>query len=163
MGSVSFLLPFASFCLLASTGLANMRSGRFPLGFGQFAAAWVLGDAALLLAFVLPGGERFLGPCILALELSAALAFTTFAFGRWRRGRPFFREARDREYRRALQAYMRGEDAEAARILRRIRRKDPWDAAVPFLLAEIADRGGRSGRSRRLRRTARRLAGNEAA
>ncbi len=136
----SFLIQLLFFVLAHVAAIRNMRTGRVAAGFFQFAAVWILADAALVLRFVFEErGIPFLA-VLAAMQILSVWSFLRHVHGRAQRRREVVKESRDRRYADALDLYMGGHDQEALGHWRSLARKEPWAAASAFMVGTLSMR-----------------------
>ena len=152
--------PLVSFLLLLIAGIGNLWTGRMRIGFLQFSLAWILGDAALLVAYVLDAPSWGLPGILIALHLLGWISFFRFVFLRLRRRGEQFQEWVEDQYRKALQAWMLGADDEVIPLARGLLRKDPWCFPALVLLAKVVFVSGKKRKALRWARKAASLASN---
>jgi hypothetical protein len=147
-----------SFLLLLAAGIGNLWTGRTRIGFFEFSLAWILGDAALLTAYVLDVPSGVLPGILIALHFLGWFSFLRFVFLRVRRRKDSFQGWVEERYRKALQAWMVGADDEVVPLARGLLKKDPWCFPALVLLAKVAFVSGKKGKALRWARIAASLA-----
>jgi hypothetical protein len=143
----SFYAQLLAFVAVQTAGWWNMLTGRFRLGFAQFAAGWMLADAALLLRLVAGDAGPTYRLVIVVLQALALVGLGEVVVRRIVRARPGFRRDQEALFAAALDAFMAGRDEEARRGFRRLFRRDPWDAEAATMVATLLARAGERGRA----------------
>ena len=157
MFSDSLLANLAFFAIGQVAVVGYMVTGRLNRGLVLLVATWVFADVALVARFIYDHTGWVYLTALLSLQATALAEFGGIAFLRWRRSRPGVRDRRDDARQEVALLYLSDQLDEAAAILRRMLRRDPWDLGACVQLAKVERCRGLGGRAGRLRRRARQL------
>lgn len=152
----AFWPNFAFFTLGQVVACLYLATGRLVRGGCLMLAVLLLADVALVARFGY-ANEPVAVAALMLLQAYAVVEAALYGYGRWYRRRPAVLQRRRAEYRQALIADLRGDDQQAATLLRALCKRDPWDVESTLGLAVAQRRLGNVRGAGALLRRARRL------